>query len=59
MKVEFSWQIFKKYSHIIFYETQLVGPELIHVDRQTDGQADMTKSVGTFRNSASVPKIGV
>jgi len=59
MKVEFSWQIFKKYSRIIFYENQLEGAELIHADGQTDGQAGMTKSVVTFRSSANVPKNGV
>jgi hypothetical protein len=59
MKNEFSWQILKKYSHNIFYENQLMGAELIHVDRQPDGQAGLTKSVVTFRNSVNVPTNGV
>ena len=38
MKLQFSWQILKKYSNIKLNEN-LVGAELFHADGQTDGQA--------------------
>jgi hypothetical protein len=43
-KIEFSWQIFEKYSKVIF-----------HV--RTERQTDMTKLIDAFRNSANAPKI--
>jgi hypothetical protein len=45
MKIEFSQQIFEKYSNTKFYENPPVGAELFHADRQTD----MTKPIVTFR----------
>jgi hypothetical protein len=54
MKLEFSQQIFKKYSNIKFHEICLVGAELFHVD----GQTDMKKLTAVFCNSANKPKNG-
>ena len=36
---------------------RLVGVELFHVDRQTDGRTDMTKLIVAFRNFANAPKM--
>jgi len=36
MKLEFSWQIFKKYFNIKFHEICPVGAKLLHVDGQMD-----------------------
>ena len=52
MKTEFSRQIFEKYSNIKFRENSSVGAQLFHAD----GQADMTKLIIAFRNSANAPK---
>ena len=37
-------------------KTRPVGVELLHADRQTDRQTEMTKSL--FRNFANAPKKG-
>jgi len=37
---------------------RLVGNELFHADRRTDGQTDMTKLTVTFRNFENAPKNG-
>jgi len=37
-KLEFSGQIFEKYSAITFYECPPSGAQLFHADRQTDRQ---------------------
>jgi hypothetical protein len=37
MKLEFSRQIFEKFSNINFHEIGPEGAELIHADGQTDG----------------------
>jgi hypothetical protein len=52
MEVEFSRQLFKKYSNISFIKTSPVGAELFQADRRTDGQTDMTKLINSFRNFA-------
>jgi hypothetical protein len=51
MKLEFSRQIFEKYSDIKFHKTP-VAAELFHADRQ----ADMTKQIVAFCNFANAPK---
>jgi len=48
MKLEFSGQIFEKYSNIQFHERS-VGIEVFHAS----GQTDVTKP---FRNFANAPK---
>jgi hypothetical protein len=55
MKLEFSRQIFEKYSNIKFHEIHPVRTELFHADGQTDEQTDMTKLIIAFRNLAKVP----
>ena len=35
MKLEFSGQIFDRYSNIKFHEIRLLGTELLHADRHT------------------------
>jgi len=47
MKLEFSWQIFKKYSNIKFKEN-LSGWSRIVAFRRMDGQTDMTKLTVLF-----------
>ena len=39
MNLEYSWQIFEKYSTSNFMKTRPMGVELFHVDGQMDGQA--------------------
>jgi len=34
----------------------VVGTELFHADRPTDGQIDVTKPIVTFRNFANAPE---
>ena len=50
MKLCSSWQIFKKFSSIIFLKFHPVGTELLHADRWTwtHGQTDMTKPLVAF-----------
>jgi hypothetical protein len=52
MKLEFSQQIFEKYSMKI----RPLGVELFHVDALTDRQADVTKLIVAFRNFANAPQ---
>jgi hypothetical protein len=64
MKLEFSGQIFEKYSNIKVLKIRLVGAELFHadgrtdrqIDRQRDRQTDMAKLVVAFRNFANAPE---
>jgi hypothetical protein len=60
MKLEFSGQIFEKYSCIKLLKNAPVGAELFHADRQTkrqiDGQTDMTKLIVAYRSFANAPK---
>jgi hypothetical protein len=37
-------------------EIRPVGAESIHADRETDGQTDLTKLIGAFRDSAKGPE---
>jgi hypothetical protein len=41
MKLEFTGQIFEKYSNVKFHEILLVGAELLHADGQTDGHDEV------------------
>ena len=50
MKLEFSWQIFEKYSKTKFHENPFGGSSVV-----TDGQTDMTKLIAAFRNFANAP----
>jgi len=52
MKLDFSRQIFKKYSNIKFHEYPSSEAEMFHADRQTN----MTKLIATFHNSVNTPK---
>jgi hypothetical protein len=56
VKLEFSRQIFEKYSNIKFHENPSCGSRVIPCGR-TDGQTDMTKLMVVFRNFANSPKI--
>jgi len=38
MKLEISRQIYEQYSNIKFMKMRLLGAQLLHADRQTDGQ---------------------
>jgi hypothetical protein len=51
MKLEFSRQIFEKYSNIKFQENPSNGAELF----LADGRTDMTKLIVVFRNFANAP----
>jgi hypothetical protein len=52
MKIDFSRQIFEKFSNIKFHEHSSLSAELSPVDGQTDGQAGLTKLIVAFRNFA-------
>jgi len=66
MKLDFSWQIFQKYSNIKFHENPSSGSRVVprgrpggrtgQTDRRTDGQADMTKLTVAFHNFVNAPK---
>jgi len=51
MKLEFSRQIFEKYSNIIFNENPFLGSRVVpcgQTDGRTDGRTDMTKLIVSF-----------
>jgi hypothetical protein len=52
MKLEFSQQIFKKYSNIKFHENPYSGNRVFHADKWTG----MTKLIVSFHNFANAPK---
>jgi hypothetical protein len=56
MNLEFSRQIFEKYSKPYFMKILSEETELLNVDGRTDGQKDTTKIIVTFGNSAKSPK---
>jgi len=57
MKLEFSWQIFEKYSYTKFNENPSSGNRVITC-RRTDRQTDITKlKLAAFRNFANALKI--
>ena len=53
MELEFSWQIFEKYTKIKFQENPPNGSRVVPCGR-TGGHTD-TKRIVAFRNFASVP----
>jgi hypothetical protein len=55
MKLEFSRQIFEKYSNIKFQENPCSGSRVVPCGR-ADGQTDMPKLLVAFRNLANTPK---
>ena len=55
MKVEFSWQIFEKYSNIKFRENPSSGSQAV-LCGQTYGRTARTKLILTFPKFANVPK---
>jgi hypothetical protein len=54
MKLEFSGQIFEKYSNLEFNENPPSGSRVVPY-----GQTDMTKRIVAFRNFANVPNNAV
>jgi len=56
MKLEFSWQIFRKHSNIKFHENPFSGSRVVACG-QTDGRRDrMRKSIVAFLNFTNAPK---
>ena len=54
-KLEFSRQIFEKYSNLKFHENRSIG-SLVVPWRQTDRRTDMMNLIVAFRNIANAPK---
>jgi len=54
MKLEYSWQIFEKYSNIKFYVNLVRGSRVVSWGR-TDGRTDMMKLIVAFPNFANAP----
>jgi hypothetical protein len=55
MELEFSRQIFEKYSNIRFHENPSSESRVVPCG-QTDGRTDMTKLIAAFLNFANTPK---
>ena len=58
-KLEFSQQIFEKYSNIKFHENQSSGSGVVpcgQTDGQADGQTDMTKLKVAIHCFSNAPK---
>jgi hypothetical protein len=58
-KLEFSEQIFEKYSNIKLHENLSIGSRVVacgRMDGQTDRQTDVMKPLVTFGNFANAPK---
>ena len=56
IKLEFSRQIFEKYSNVKFHENSSSGSRVVPYG-QTDGQTDMIEANSRFfRNFANAPK---
>jgi hypothetical protein len=53
-KLEFSQQVFEKYSNIKFHENPSIGSRAVPCER-TDRQTDMTKLTVASRNFAKAP----
>jgi len=56
MKLEYSRQIFNKFSNIKFHEIHSVWDELFHVDRQTERPTDIKELIIILRNFANESK---
>jgi hypothetical protein len=59
MKLEFSRQIFEKYSDVKFHENPSSERRVVpcgREDTQTDGRTDVTKLIVALRNLANSPK---
>ena len=59
MELEFSRQIFEKYSNIKYHEYPSLGSRIVscvQTDGQTDTVTDMTTLIVTFYNSTNAPK---
>jgi len=54
MRLEFSWQIFEKYSNIKFHKNPSTGGPSFST--RTDGQTDMTKLIVAIRSFANASK---
>jgi hypothetical protein len=52
MALGYSRQIFEEYSNAKFRDKPFLGAELLHADKKTDGQTDITKLIVAFRNFA-------
>ena len=62
MKLEFSRQIFEKYSNIKFHVNPSSGSLIVRygqTDGQTERRTDMTKLIVAFRNFANTPQTNV
>jgi hypothetical protein len=55
MELEFSRQIFEKYSNFQFHEYSCSGSRVVPCGER-DGRSDMTKLIAAFRNFANAPK---
>jgi hypothetical protein len=59
MELEFSQQIFEKYTNIKFHENPARGSRVVpckRTDERTDRQTDITKLTVAFRTFATEPK---
>lgn len=59
IKLEFSRQVFKKYSNAVFHENPSSGVEIFHADEQTDRQTDVIQKLNAFGNFTNALKIGI
>ena len=62
LKLEFTRQIFEKYSNIKFHENPSSGSRVSpcgQTDRWTDVEVDMAKLIVALRNFAKAPKLSV
>jgi hypothetical protein len=58
-KTSLFFTVFEKYSNIKFHENSSSGSKVVpcrQMDRQTDGQTDMTKPIVSFHIFANAPK---
>jgi hypothetical protein len=58
MKLEFSKEIFGKFSNIKFNENHYGGSRVVPCGR-ADRRTDMTKLIAAFRNFANAPKMDI
>jgi len=56
VKLEFSRQIFEKYSNINLHENSLSMSQVFLADKRSEGREHVTKLIVTFRSYANVPK---